>query len=74
MDGRLITGVAAATGGISLAEHPVLGFLVGAGILIGRVLIKLIQVKLDYDDIERGPNSEVSWVYEALRGIHRGRE
>jgi hypothetical protein len=69
LDGQLITGVTAATGGLNLAEHPTLGFLVGAGIVIGKVVIKLIQNKLDYDDIERGPNSEIAWVYEAKKQL-----
>ena len=71
IDGKLITGVTAATGTINLAGHPALGFLVGAGIVIGKVVIKLIQNKLDYDDLEYGPNSEVSWVYEAKKKLNK---
>ncbi|MCK4820793.1 hypothetical protein KA005_33820 [bacterium] len=71
LDGKLIAGATAATGTLNLAGHPTLGFLVGAGIVIGKVMIKLIQVKLDYDDIERGPNSEVSWVYEAKKQLSK---
>jgi len=70
VDGKLITGVTAATGTINLAGHPTLGFLVGAGILIGKVVMKLIQVKLDFDDIECGLNSEISWVYEAKKRLN----
>ena len=69
LDGKLITGVSAATEMLNLAGHPVLAFLVGAGIVIGRVGIKLVQYKLDYDDIERGPNSEISWVYEVKKQL-----
>ena len=71
IDGKLITGVTAATGTINLAGHPALGFLVGAGIVIGKVVIKLIQNKLNYDDLECGPNSEVSWVYEAKKKLNK---
>ena len=71
LDGKLTTGVTAATGGLNLAGHPTLGFLVGAGMVIGKAVIKLIQNKLDYDDLERGPNSEVSWVYEARQKLSK---
>ena len=71
LDGKLIAGATATTGMLNLAGHPNLGFLVGAGVVIGKVMIKLIQVKLDYDDIERGPNSEVSWVYEAKKQLSK---
>ena len=69
IDGKLITGVTAATGAINLAGHPALGFLVGAGIVIGKVMMRLIQVKLDFDDMESGLNSEISWVYEAKKRL-----
>ena len=51
----------------TLAGHPALGFLT-AGVLIGgKIVVKLMQTKLDYDDIERGPNSELSWLYEVKK-------
>ena len=34
------------------------------GYAIGRVSVKLKQMKLNYNDIERGPNSEICWVYQ----------
>jgi len=52
---------------LNLAGYPYLGFFVGAGIVIGKIAIKLTQVMLAYDDIERGPNSEISWVYESKK-------
>ncbi len=71
LDGKLIAGATATAEVLNLAGHPTLGFLVGTGIVIGKVTIKLIQVKLDYDDIECGPNSEVSWVYEAKKQLSK---
>lgn len=68
---KLVAGAAAATSTLNLAGHSTLGFLVGTGIVLGKVMIKLIQVKLEYDDVERGPNSEVSWVYEVRRQLSR---
>lgn len=60
LDGKYLIGA----GGLALAGHPILGLL-GAGLLIGsKVGVKLKQTKLDFDDVERGLNSEISWVYE----------
>lgn len=54
-------------GVFTMAGHPALGFL-AAGVLIGgKIVAKLLQTKLDYDDIERGPNSELSWLYEVKK-------
>ncbi|MDD5326662.1 MAG: hypothetical protein PHY02_02480 [Phycisphaerae bacterium] len=52
------------------AGHPKLGFLVGGCMVIGKIVIKLTRVMLNYDDIERGSNSEISWVYEAKRQLN----
>lgn len=63
LDGKYLIGGSV----IILAGHPVLGVLV-TGVLIGaKVAVKLSQVKLDFENVERGPNSEISWVYEAKK-------
>ncbi len=59
LDGKYLLGA----GVLTLAGHPALG----AGLIIGKVLVKLAQTKLDFDDVECGPNSEISWVYEAKK-------
>lgn len=67
LDGKYLLGASGVAGSLTLAGQPLLGIL-AAGILIGgRVGVKLIQTKLDFDDVERGPNSEISWVYEAKK-------
>jgi len=67
LDGKYLLGASGIAGSLTLAGQPLLGIL-AAGILIGgRVGVKLIQTKLDFDDVERGPNSEISWVYEAKK-------
>ncbi len=66
-DGKYILGVSGTSSSIALTGHPVLGVLIGTGLVIGKIGIKLIQTKLDFDDIERGTNSEISWVYEAKK-------
>jgi hypothetical protein len=44
--------------------------MLAAGLLIGgKVIIKLMQTKLDFDDIECGQNSEISWVYEVKKQL-----
>lgn len=67
LDGKYLLGASGVAGSLTLAGHPTLGAL-AAGLLIGgKIGIKLIQTKLDFDDVERGPNSEISWVYEAKK-------
>ena len=67
LDGKYIFEASAAIGGFSLAGHPILGFLTGAGIFVGKVGLKLAQISLDLNDIEKGMNSDIAWVYEAKK-------
>lgn len=67
LDGKYLLGASGIAGSLTLAGHPTLGVL-AAGLLIGgKIGVKLMQTKLDFDDVERGPNSEISWVYEAKK-------
>ena len=52
---------------LTLTGHP--GWdLLAAGLWIGgKIVVKLLQTKLDYDNVERGPNSELSWLYEVKK-------
>ncbi len=61
LDGKYILGAS----GFALAGHPVLGALTVGLLVAGKMTVKLLQVRLDYDDVEQGANSEISWVYEA---------
>lgn len=71
LDGQMFLKALAAGEALNLAGYPNLGFLVGTGIVIGKIAIKLTKVMLGYDDIERGPNSEISWVYEAKKKLNK---
>lgn len=64
LDGKYILGSSGIAAGLSISGHPVLGFLFGAGLLIGKVAVKISETALSFDDKEIGSNSEVSWVYE----------
>jgi hypothetical protein len=64
LDGKYLLGATGAGAPFTLAGHPVLGALVAGGLIVGKVGVRLIETKLDFDDVERGPNSEISWVYE----------
>jgi len=64
LDGKYILGSSGIAAGLSLSGHPVLGSLVGAGLLIGKIAVKVSETALSFDDKELGSNSEVSWVYE----------
>ena len=67
LDGKYLLGASGVASSFTLAGHPVLGML-AAGLLIGgKIRVKLMQTNLDFDDVERGPNSEISWVYEAKK-------
>ncbi len=46
-----------------LAGEPYLA----VGLIIGKIGLQLVQKKLDFEDVERGPNSEISWVYEVKK-------
>lgn len=67
LDGKYLLVASGVAGTLTIAGHPVLGMLAGTGLFIGKVGVKLIQTKIDFDDVERGPNSEISWVYEVKR-------
>ena len=54
-------------GGIFAIADPKLGLFAAGAIVVGKVIVKVGQALLDFDDIERGPNSEISWVYEVKR-------
>jgi len=67
LDGKYSLGASGIAGSFTLAGHPTLGMLAAGLLLGGKVGVKLTKVKLDYDDVERGANSEISWVYEAKK-------
>ncbi|MHC4462595.1 MAG: hypothetical protein ACYS6W_13250 [Planctomycetota bacterium] len=67
LDGRYLLGVSGVASSFTIAGHPVLGALAGSGLLVGKVGVKLMQTMLDFYDVERGANSEISWVYEAKK-------
>ena len=69
LDGKMFLKAFAAEKALNLAGYPNLGVVVGTGMVVGKTVIKLTQVMLGYDDMERGPNSEISWVYEAKRRL-----
>lgn len=64
LDGRFLAGAASVAAPFVLAGEPGLGGLAGGILIGGKIGVKLMQSKLDFDDVERGPNSEISWVYE----------
>jgi hypothetical protein len=71
LDGKMFSNAFAVGEVLNIAGHPYLGFFVGTGIVIGKIAIKLTQVKLDYNDIEHGQTSEISWVYEAKKELNK---
>jgi hypothetical protein len=64
LDGKYLLGASGIVGSFSIAGYPGLGVLAGAGLMVGKMAVKLGQIWLDFNDAERGANSEISWVYE----------
>jgi hypothetical protein len=65
LNGEFFLGTCGVMGSLTLIDHPLLGFLAGSGLIIGKVGIKLVNTFMDYEDVESGHNSEISWVYKA---------
>jgi len=64
VDGRYFLGASSLAGSLILAGHPNLGVLTGSGLIIGKIVVKIAETLLSFDDVECGPNSEISWIYE----------
>jgi len=60
---------AIASGIIAITTDPLLGILAGTGLFISNVAVKLAKKKIEYDEVEKGPNSEISWVYEVKERV-----
>jgi len=69
LDGKYLLGTSSVIGTFSLAGYPGLGVLAGAGLIVGKMVVKLGQMWLDVDDAEHGANSEISWVYEVKEQV-----
>ena len=61
---RLVSSVTAAVASVGF---PVLGLLAGAGIIVGRVGVRVASDWLELKDVARGENSEVAWLYETKK-------
>jgi len=62
-----VSEVLAGGGLIAALSEPKYGLLTAGALTIGKLAIKIAKVLLDYDDVEKGPNSEISWVYEVRK-------
>ncbi|MBN1972625.1 MAG: hypothetical protein JW787_03230 [Sedimentisphaerales bacterium] len=71
LDSKYLLGTSSVIGSISIAGYPALGVLAGAGLILGKMAVKLSKMCLDFDDTERGTNSEISWVYEVKRRLNK---
>jgi hypothetical protein len=71
LDGKYLLGASSVVGSFSIAGYPGLGVLAGTGLMVGKMAVKLGNTWLDFDDAERGANSEISWVYEVKKQAGR---
>lgn len=67
LDGKYVLGASGMAGSLILSGYPNLGVLVGSGLIIGKTVVKLAQTLLDFDDVQCGLNSEISWFHEVKR-------
>jgi hypothetical protein len=63
LDSKFLIGTSIASS-LPFALDSKLGILVGAGLVIGNIIIKLTKNRLEYNEIEQGPNSEISYLYK----------
>jgi hypothetical protein len=70
LDGKYLLGVSAVAGTAAAAGFPVLGILAGAGVAIGKIVVRVATDWLDLKDRERGEHSEVAWLYEVRKRLH----
>jgi hypothetical protein len=71
LDGKYLLGASGVVGSFSIAGYAGLGVLAGTGLIVGKMAVKLGNTWLDFDDAERGANSEISWVYEVKKQAGR---
>lgn len=65
IDGKFLLGSAAFSGSAYFQSQSPSMALLTQGLLLGcKIAISLAEKKLAYDEIEKGANSEISWVYE----------
>ena len=69
MSGEFLKSSFLASGIVALATDPLFGFLTETGLIVSNVAIKLAQKRIDYEEVVKGPNSEISWVYEVKKKL-----
>jgi hypothetical protein len=65
LDGKFILSAAGLAAAGSLLGSTTLGILAASAFSIGRVAIKATEMFIDLDTTEKGPDSEIAWIYEA---------
>lgn len=71
LDGKYMLGAAGVAAAGSILENPTLGLLAAGIITLGKVAAKIAEVFIDRDDAEKGPDSEIAWVYEIKHELNR---
>jgi len=71
LDGKYLLGTAGVALTSSILGNPTLGLLVAGGLTIGKVAVKAAEMFIDLDDAEKGPDSEIAWIYEIKHELKR---
>ncbi len=64
---NLASVASVATGATMLSNEALLGATAGAGILIGKVAVHVIDRKLSLEEVKRGANREVAFIHELTK-------
>ena len=64
LDGKYLIGTSAITSSAAFVGHPIVGLAAGASLIVGKVALTIANALLSFKEVERGTNSEISWVYE----------
>jgi hypothetical protein len=73
IDGTYLTGASAVAATLAALGHPAAGLIAGGGVLVVRLGVKASEIVLDIDEAEKGPGSEVAWVYEVREELKQPR-
>lgn len=71
LESKFLTAGSAATAAAALVSEPIRGLLSGAGLIISKVAIRLADAAIDLQEIKRGPNSEVAFIYDVGKSINK---
>jgi len=72
LDPKYLLGTSAVAASMGLlTSQPLWALLTQGGLMVGKACVSLARAGLDFDEVRRGHNSEVAFVYEAQKRINK---